>query len=79
MGSSWSRRWIIQLWPADAIVSSGWLMNVDFDQIPAGHKAHKQALADLLAALETQVPVAGLTPVSRSNEPSTRFQDMGWQ
>jgi hypothetical protein len=37
------------------------LMTVDLDQIPVRHKACKQALADLLTALETQVRVAGLT------------------
>ena len=36
-------------------------MTVDLDQIPVRHKACKQALADLLTALETQVRVAGLT------------------
>ena len=40
---------------------SGWLMTVDLNTIPVGHKAQKQALADLLTALETQVPVAGAT------------------
>jgi hypothetical protein len=54
-------RWNIGLWPYDAIVLFDWLMTVDFDQIPVEHKAQKQALADLLTALETQVPVAGVT------------------
>ena len=54
-------RWTIGLWPPDAIVLSGWLMTVDLSTIPVGHKAQKQALADLLTALETQVPVAGAT------------------
>ncbi len=54
-------RWNIGLWPPDAIVLSGWLMTVGLSTIPVGHKAQKQALADLLTALETQVPVAGAT------------------
>jgi hypothetical protein len=54
-------RWNISLWPPDTIVLFDWLMTVDLSTIPVGHKAQKQALADLLTALETQVPVAGAT------------------
>ena len=54
-------RWSLDLWPYDAIVLFDWLMTVDFSKIPVEHKAQKQALADLLTVLETQVPVAGLT------------------
>ena len=54
-------RWTVDLWPYDAIVLFDWLMTVDFDQIPVEHKAQRQALADLLTVLETQVPVAGVT------------------
>jgi hypothetical protein len=54
-------RWTIGLWPYDAVVLPGWLMTVDFDQIPVEHKAQRQALTDLLTVLETQVLVAGVT------------------
>lgn len=54
-------RWTVELWPADAVVLFDWLMSLDFSQLPVRHKAEKQALADLLTALETQVPVAGVT------------------
>jgi hypothetical protein len=45
----------------EAVVLFDWLMSVDFGQVPVTHKAEKQALTDLLTALETQVPVAGVT------------------
>ncbi len=71
--------WIIQLRPADAIVLSGWLMSVDLDQIPARRKAGKQALADLLTALETQTPVAGLTHAQIEQAQHEISTDMDWQ
>jgi hypothetical protein len=36
-------------------------MSLDWSQVPVRHKAEKQALTDLLTALETQVRVAGVT------------------
>jgi hypothetical protein len=72
-------RWSIQLRPADAIVLFDWLMSVDFDQIPARNKACKQALADLLTALETQVPVAGLTHAQIERAQHEISTDMDWQ
>jgi hypothetical protein len=54
-------RWRLDLWPCDAIVLFDWLMTVDLSTIPAEHKAQQQALTDLLTALETQAPVAGIT------------------
>jgi hypothetical protein len=70
-------RWTIQLPPADAIVLFDWLMSVDLDQIPARHEACKQALADLLTALETQVPVAGLTHAQIERAQREISKDMG--
>ena len=64
-------RWTVDLWPYDAIVLFDWLMTVDFDQIPVEHKAQRQALADLLAVLETQVPVAGVTQMDRRSAPTS--------
>jgi hypothetical protein len=72
-------RWTIQLWPADGIVLYDWLMSVDLTQIPARHNAQKQALADLLAALETQAPVAGLTHTQIEQAQREVSKDMGRQ
>ena len=71
--------WTIQLPPADAIVLFDWLMSVDLNQIPARHQACKQALADLLTALETQLPVAGLTQAQIEQAQHEVSKDMGWQ
>ena len=60
-GFTAAARWTIELWPADVVVLYDWLMTVDLAQVPVDNKAQRQALADLLTALESQVPVAGLT------------------
>jgi hypothetical protein len=70
--------WAIQLPPADAIVLYDWLMSTDLGQIPAPHRACKQALADLLTALETQVPVEGLTRAQIEQAQHELATDMGW-
>lgn len=72
-------RWNIQLWPADAVVLFDWLMSVEFDQIPVYHKAQKQALTDLLTALETQVPVAGTTQAQIHQAQIEVSKDIDWQ
>jgi hypothetical protein len=54
-------------------------MSVEFDQIPVCHKAQKQALTDLLTALETQVPVAGMTQAQIDRAQIEVSKDMGWQ
>jgi hypothetical protein len=72
-------RWTIELWPGDAVVLFDWLTSVDFDQIPVHHKAQKQALTDLLTALETQVPVAGMTQAQIDRAQIEVSKDMGWQ
>jgi hypothetical protein len=54
-------RWTIDLWPSDAIVLYDWAGDRGFRPDPVEHRARKQALADLLTVLETQVPVAGVT------------------
>jgi transcriptional regulator with XRE-family HTH domain len=54
-------RWAVELRPANAVVLFDWLRSLDWNQVPVRHKAEKQALTDLLTALETQVPVAGAT------------------
>jgi hypothetical protein len=68
----------IELWPADAVVVYEWLMTVDFDQIPVGHQAQKQALAELLTALETKVPVAGITQAQIEQAQNEVSKDMDW-
>ena len=73
-----STRWSIDLWPYDVMVLFDWLMTVDFDQIPVEHKAHKQALTDLLTALETQAPVAGITQAQIDRARYEVSKDMGW-
>ena len=46
----------IELWTEDAIVLMDWLDRVDFDLLPADHRAVKQALTDLASRLEEVVP-----------------------
>jgi hypothetical protein len=72
-------RWTVDLWPYDAIVLFDWLMTVDFDQIPVEHKAQRQALADLLTVLETQVPVAGVTQAQIGKAQDEVSKTMDWQ
>jgi hypothetical protein len=72
-------RWTIQLWSADAVVLPDWLTGVEFDQIPVHHKAQKQALTDLLTALEAQVPVVGATQAQIDQAQIEVSKDMGWQ
>ena len=72
------QRWNLDLWPYDAIVLSAWLMTVDFSRIPVEHKAQKQALTDLLTALETQAPVAGLTQAQIDRARYEVSIDMDW-
>ena len=71
-------RWTVDLWPYDAMVLFDWLMTVDFDRIPVEHKADRQALADLLAALETQTPVAGITQAQIDQARDEVAKDMDW-
>jgi hypothetical protein len=71
-------RWNLGLWPYDAIVLFDWLMTVDFSTIPVEHKAQKQALTDLLTALETQVPVAGVTQAQINQAQHEVSKDMDW-
>lgn len=47
----------ITLWRADAIVLFDWLMGADLNEVPADHKAVKQALTDLLGRLEVDTDV----------------------
>jgi hypothetical protein len=71
-------RWTVDLWRADVMVLFDWLMTVDFDRLPVEHRADKQALADLLAALETQTPVAGITQAQIDQARHDVSRDMDW-
>jgi len=71
-------RWTVELWPADAVVLFDWRMSLDWSQVPVRHKAAKQALTDLLTALETQVPVAGVTQAQIDRARHEVSKDMGW-
>ena len=72
-------RWSLKLPPPDLIVLYDWLMTVDMGRIPVSDKTQKQALTDLLAALETQVPVAGLTQAQINQAQEYVAKDMGIQ
>ena len=72
-------RWTVQLWTADAVVLFDWLMSVDLGRVPVSHKAEKQALMDLLTALEAQVPVAGVTQAQIDRARHEVSKDMGWE
>jgi hypothetical protein len=50
----------IPLWDKSAIVLFDWLMETDEGDLPYSHPGQKQALRDLLAALEWSTPI-GLT------------------
>jgi hypothetical protein len=70
----------VQLWRADAVVLFDWLMSTDLDTVPVTHPAQKQALADLLSALEWRAD-AGLTGSSVDEIAAARSEvakDMGW-
>jgi hypothetical protein len=70
----------VQLWRADAVVLFDWLMSTDLDTVPVTHPAQKQALADLLSALEWRAD-ADLTGSSVDEIAAARSEvakDMGW-
>jgi hypothetical protein len=72
-------RWSLKLWSADAVVIYDWLMTLDFAQLPVSHKAEKQALTDLLTALEGQVPVLGVTQEEIDRARHEVSKDMDWE
>jgi hypothetical protein len=73
-----------KLWRADAIVLFDWLNCTDLNQVPAEHKAVKQALSDLLTRLETETDVpygasgTGLTQEEIDVARHEVSKDMGW-
>jgi len=68
----------ITLWRSDAVVLFDWLMSTDLNSVPSTHPAQKQALADLLTALEraTDVPHATHEEIDLAQAEVAR--DMGW-
>ena len=68
----------LDLWRADAVVLFDWLMSTDLNQVPVTHPAQKQALADLLAQLETQTDVPGVTARQVTDAQAEVAKDMGW-
>jgi hypothetical protein len=74
----------LSLWRSDAIVLFGWLMSADLNEVPADHPAVKQALTDLLGALERDTDVAygdsgsGLTQDEINRARAEVAKDMGW-
>ncbi|MEW6224838.1 MAG: hypothetical protein AB1627_09420 [Chloroflexota bacterium] len=70
-------RVVLELWTADAVVLFDWLMSVDFETIPVTHRGQKQALMDLLTALEvTEVAASRGDDIGAAQERVAR--DMDW-
>lgn len=67
----------IALWRADAMVLFDWLHTVDLDAVPITHPAEKQALMDLLAGLEQETNMPGVTQQDIDNARAEVFQDSG--
>lgn len=72
-------RWTLKLWSADAVVLFDWLSSLDWSELRVNHKAEKQALTDLATALETQVPVMGVTQDQIDRARHEVSKDMGWE
>jgi hypothetical protein len=70
-------RVVLELWTADALVLLDWLLSVDFEAVPVTHRGQKQALMDLLTALEvTEVAASSGDDIGAAQERVAR--DMGW-
>ncbi len=68
----------ISLWEPDVVVLFDWLMSVDLEAVPIRDRSQKQALMDLLTALETQTlaPHASEEQIKLARERVAR--DLGW-
>jgi hypothetical protein len=68
----------LHLHPAAVLVLFDWLMSVDVDAVPTSHRSQKQALMDLLTAIEvdTVAPDAPAAEIALAQEVVAR--DMGW-
>ena len=68
----------IELWRSDAVVLFYWLTSVDLNALPTNHPAEKQALVDLLARLESETDVPGVTQEQVDAARAEVAHDMGW-
>lgn len=70
----------MQVSRAAAVVLFDWLMSVDLDTVPVTHRAQKQALADLLAALEwrADADITGPTVEEIAAAQAEVAKDVGW-
>jgi hypothetical protein len=70
----------VKLWRADAVVLFDWLMSTDLNTVPVTHQAQKQALADLLSALEwrADADITGSTVDEIAAAQAEVAKDMGW-
>lgn len=68
----------VNLWRADAIVLFDWPMGIHFEAVPIDHPAEKQALSDLLTALESQTEVPYVTQQEIDQARAEVAKDMGW-
>ena len=70
----------VPLWEADALVLFDWLTEVDLNAVPITHPAQKQALADLLARLEsdTEKDFMSATAEEIAAAQAEVARNMGW-
>jgi len=70
----------VNLWRADAVVLFDWLMSTDLDTVPVTHRSQRQALADLLSALERRADsdITGSTVDEIATAQAEVAKDMGW-
>ena len=66
------------LWRADPVVLFDWLMTVDLNAVPITHPAENQALTDLLARLEQETELSGVTQEEIDAARAEVARDMGW-
>ena len=67
----------LRLWRSDAIVLFDWLNTTDMDSVPISHRAEKQALTDLLNAMERDV-FHDVTQIEIDEAREQVARDMGW-
>jgi hypothetical protein len=77
MATSDLPRVTVKLCKSDAVVLFDWLMTVDLNRVPIDHPAQKQALRDLLTALEMQTDVPGATVEEIGTAQAQVARDLG--
>ena len=68
----------VKLWRADSIVLLDWLMTVELDKLPMTNRAQRQALSDLLSALEVGADVPGVSAEEIASAQAQVCRDYGW-